>query len=369
MSSYSVFLPSYSIGEDAYREIPEICEPYGKKAVVIGGKTAMAKSKELLLEGIKGSNIEIVDFVWFGGDSSYENVELLKRNTSVKNADMVFAVGGGRSVDTSKTMCDQLGKPLFTFPTIASNCASITATTVIYDHKHVFKELYFTKKPAIHCFINTKIIAEAPDHFIWAGIGDALSKEYECTFSSRGDQLDHTNTLGVDISRNCVEPLLKYGRRAYEDVRNNKVSSELEQVILNIIITTGLVSVLVINDYNSCLAHSVYYGCTMLEHVEKNHLHGEVVSYGVLVMLTCDKNYKERDRIYSFNKSMGLPVCLADIEVEEKDLDTILDKAMETGDIKHVPYKITRDMIYNAIMDLEKLKLHGGNPAQGIGRL
>jgi len=355
MSSYSVFLPSYSIGSDAYKEIPKICELYGKKAVVIGGKTAMAKAKVALLEGIKGSNIEIVDFVWYGGDSSYENVEMLKRNPIVLNADMIFAVGGGRSVDTSKTMCDQTGQPIFAFPTIASNCAAITATTVIYDSNKIFKELYFPKKPATHCFINTKIIAQAPSDFIWAGIGDALSKEYECTFSSRGDELDHTNLLGVDISRNCVEPILKYGKRAYEDAKENKVSKELEQVILNIIITTGLVSVLVINDYNSCLAHSVYYGCTLLENIEKNHLHGEVVSYGVLVMLTCDKQFKERDRVYRFNKSIGLPTCLADIEVEEKDLDKILDKAMETGDIKHVPYKITRDMIYNAIMDLEKV--------------
>ncbi|KOF56554.1 glycerol dehydrogenase [Clostridium sp. DMHC 10] len=355
MSSYSVFLPSYSIGEDVYKKIPKICEPYGKKAVVVGGKTAMEKAKEALLEGVKGSNIEILDFVWFGGDSSYENVEMLKKNPVVAGADMIFAVGGGRSVDTSKTMCDQTGQALFVFPTIASNCAAITATTVIYNSNHVFKELYFPKKPATHCFINTKIIAEAPSHFIWAGIGDALSKEYECTFSSRGDELDHTNLLGVDISRNCVEPLLKYGKKAYEDVKNNKVSYELEQVILNIIITTGLVSVFVINDYNSCLAHSVYYGCTTLEKIEKNHLHGEVVSYGVLVMLTCDKQFEERDRVYSFNKSIGLPTCLADIEVEETDLDKVLDKAMETGDIKHVPYKITREMIYNAIMELEKV--------------
>ncbi len=355
MSEYSVFLPSYSIGEDVYKKIPEICKSYGKKAVVVGGKTAMEKAKGALLDGVRGSNIEILDFVWFGGDSSYENVEMLKKNPKVANADMIFAVGGGRSVDTSKTMCDETGQALFVFPTIASNCAAITVTTVIYDANHVFKELYFPKKPAAHCFINTKIISEAPSDLIWAGIGDALSKEYECIFSSRNDELDHTNLLGVDISRNCVEPIFKYGKKAYEDVKLHKVTLELEQVILNIIITTGLVSVFVINDYNSCLAHSVYYGCTTLENIEKNHLHGEVVSYGVLVMLTCDKQYKERDRVYAFNKSIGLPTCLADIEVEEKDIDKVLDKAMETGDIKHVPYKITREMIYNAMMDLEKV--------------
>lgn len=92
--TYSEFLPSYSVGVDCYKTIPEIVKPYGKKAVAVGGKTAMEKSKKALLEGIKGSDIEIIDFVWYGGDSSYENVEKIKDNPSVQKADMVFGIGG-----------------------------------------------------------------------------------------------------------------------------------------------------------------------------------------------------------------------------------------------------------------------------------
>ena len=71
--SYSVYLPNYSIGENCYKELPYVARNYGKKAVVIGGKTAMEKAKDALLEGIKGSDLEITDFIWYGGDSSYEN--------------------------------------------------------------------------------------------------------------------------------------------------------------------------------------------------------------------------------------------------------------------------------------------------------
>lgn len=49
--TYSEFLPSYSVGVDCYKAIPEIVKPYGKKAVAVGGKTAMEKSKKALLEG------------------------------------------------------------------------------------------------------------------------------------------------------------------------------------------------------------------------------------------------------------------------------------------------------------------------------
>ena len=52
--SYSVYLPNYSIGENCYKELPYVARNYGKKAVVIGGKTDMEKTKDALLEGIKG---------------------------------------------------------------------------------------------------------------------------------------------------------------------------------------------------------------------------------------------------------------------------------------------------------------------------
>ncbi|MDT8716819.1 iron-containing alcohol dehydrogenase family protein [Clostridium sp. 19966] len=357
MGNYSVFLPSYTVGTDAYDEVKKICVNFGKKIVVIGGKTALEKAKLKLQESILGTSLEIIDSLWYGGDSSYENVELLKNNSVVLEADMIFAVGGGRALDTCKVLADQLGKPIFTFPTIASNCAACTSVCVMYDSEGVFKELYFPKKPANHAFICTEIIAEAPKVFLWAGIGDALSKQYECTFSSRNDELEHFNALGVQISRICTEPLLKNGEQALKDCENKVASYELEQVALDIIISTGLVSNLVINDYNSCLAHSIYYGMTQLKQIEKNHLHGEVVSYGVLVMLLCDKQFDELKKVYEFSKRVGLPTKLSDLEVNEDELPIVINKALETGDIVHVPYKITYEMIEASILKLEEYTL------------
>ena len=100
--SYSVYLPNYSIGEDCYKEIPAVARRYGKKAVVIGGKTAMSKAKQALLDGLKESDMEITDFIWYGGDSSYENGDALIADKTVQDADIIFGVGGGRACDTCK---------------------------------------------------------------------------------------------------------------------------------------------------------------------------------------------------------------------------------------------------------------------------
>lgn len=357
MKSYSVFLPSYTVGLDAYSKIGQICEAYGKKVIAIGGKTAIEKSKDMIIKAVNNTNLIITDFIWYGGDSSYENVDMLMANSKVREADMIFAIGGGRAVDTCKVLADKLNKPLFTFPTISSNCAASTAVCVMYDKNGVFKELYFRDSPANHTFISTEVIAKAPKVFLWAGIGDAISKEYESEFSSRGDELEHFNALGIQIGKMCTEPLIKYGEKAIKDCEKGIASYELEQVVLDIIISTGLVSNLVINDYNSCVGHAIYYGFTTLKEVEENHLHGELVAYGVLVQLMIDKRYDELNKLIKLYKSIELPTKLSDLDVTISDLKPVITKASETNDIVHVPYKITYEMIEEAIIALEEYKM------------
>ena len=78
MENYSMHLPSYSIGDNVYEKIPAICESYGTKVVAIGGYKAIASAKEKIEKACIDSDIEILDFIWYGGESSYENVEALK---------------------------------------------------------------------------------------------------------------------------------------------------------------------------------------------------------------------------------------------------------------------------------------------------
>ena len=44
--SQQVYLPSYSIGEDVYKRVPQICSNYGKTAIVIGGEISLSKVKD-----------------------------------------------------------------------------------------------------------------------------------------------------------------------------------------------------------------------------------------------------------------------------------------------------------------------------------
>lgn len=331
--SVNVCLPNYSIGADCYKDIAFYTRHFGPKVAVIGGKIALEKSKDALLKGLMDSNIEVLDFIWYGGNSTYENGDALIANPVVQEADMIFGVGGGRACDTVKYVASEMDKPYCLFPTVGSNCASVTAICVMYNADGSFKDYYYPQLP-VHTFINSQIIAESPAEMLWAGIGDALSKECEAVFSSKNDDLAHTPLMGVQLSKICTEPLLTYGQAVMEACRANTNNHALEQVVLDIIISTGLVSNMTTNMpvyyYNSSLAHCVYYGATVTKNGHK-HRHGEIVSLGVLCLLTYDKQYEQRERLMQFNASMGLPVCFDDIEIDESEFDVMAEKTV-TGD-------------------------------------
>ena len=174
MNNYSVVLPSYSIGDNCLSLVEKICSGSGSKAVVVGGKTAVSKIKDDLISTLANSSISIVDFVWYGGECSFENVEMLKANPSVVNADMIFAVGGGKALDTCKALANEINKDVYTFPTIASNCAATTAVSIMYNTDGTFKGPNFFDAPAKHAFIYTPVIAKAPKRYIWAGMGQVF---------------------------------------------------------------------------------------------------------------------------------------------------------------------------------------------------
>lgn len=359
MENYSMHLPSYSIGDKVYNKIPQICESYGKKVIAIGGHKAINAAKDKIIEACKDSKLEILDFIWYGGEASYENVEMLMNHELVQEADMIFSIGGGKSTDTGKCLGVKINKPVFSFPTIASNCSACTSVSIMYYPDGRFKEPFFYPTPPVHAFIDTDVTVHSPAKYMWAGMGDTYAKYFESTMSSRGEELNHYTQMGVDVSRMCFEPILKYGKQAMEDNKKGKVSYAYEQVVLAIVVSTGIASIFLtaehIIDYNTGLAHAIFYSLTAYPHIEKKHLHGEVVSYGVLNLLLVDQQEETFNKVYEFAKAVNLPTCLADLEFTADDIDKLAQSAVAMKDIEHNPYKITKEMLVNAMRQLEEL--------------
>ncbi|MCR4632650.1 MAG: iron-containing alcohol dehydrogenase family protein [Erysipelotrichaceae bacterium] len=348
-------LPRYACGIDAYEKIAEVTKAYGNKVALLYGETAFSASKDKLLPCLK--DLVIVHEAVYGKEASYTNIDRLVGNEELKKADLLLGIGGGKALDVTKVVGDKLGKPVFTVPTIASTCAAVTKISILHNDDGSFKEIYRLKSAPVYCFIDPEIIAHAPAKYFWAGMGDTMAKHVESVFSSRNDDLDFESFYGVTVSKLCYEPILEKGLKAYEDVKAHEVSKEVDDVIKSIIIATGSVSLSVDPNYNSALAHALYYGLTVREWMERKHLHGEIVSYGTLVQLMLDGQEKELRRVYDFNKSVALPVCLKDLDLEKDDpLDDVLDATIVNQELDHIPYPITKEMVRAAILKLEDYK-------------
>lgn len=352
----SIYLPQFTIGEDAFDAFADELGKYGKNVAVVYGEKAWAAAGELVVSALKNAGFEISAEVLYGHEATYKNCEAIKAHGGVAEADMLLAVGGGKCIDTVKLAADQLAKPVFTIPSIASNCAPITQISIMYHEDGSFCDIKRLKHVPIHCFINPKIILSAPVSYLWAGIGDGIAKNVESEWSAKaGEELEYGSELGITAGQLCFAPMLKYGKKAMEDAKEGKITPELQTILLNIIISPGIVSVSVHPDYNGGIAHALFYGLTSRKHIEKNHLHGEVVSYGTLVNLLLDQDYQKLEQVYLFHKAIGLPTCLADLELEPDDpLEDVLAVTMENQELLHTPYPVTKEMIYQAIMDLER---------------
>lgn len=347
------YFADYTIGADAFDNIEAVCAPLGRRVLIVGGEMALEKSIAKLKAAMTG--FTIVDTVIYGKECYRKRVEELKSQFENENVDFVMGVGGGKALDTSKCLADSLGVPVVTVPTIASTCAASSALAVVYNENHVYEGFRHFDRPARHVFIDTSIIAAAPDMYFRAGIGDTLAKYYEVEFSMRNQKTTYNDEMGLSISRMCSEPLMKDAKKALADCMAHRVTDEFEAVTRIILISTGMVSMLIDEVYNGALAHALFYGLTVLEGFEEKFLHGDVIGYTTTVQLTLDGKYEEAEKVRALIRDMGVETTLRErgIDTSQKNLEPVIASAINDPDMKVIPYEITPEMIYKAIIDLE----------------
>ena len=80
------------------------------------------------------------------------------------------------------------------------------------------------------------------------------------------------------------------------------------------------------------------YNATTAIKKEKEPLHGQVVSFGVMVLHAYFNELEELKKVITFNKKLGLPVSLAEIGLKASDAEKITELAMQTNEYKHTPF-------------------------------
>ena len=146
-------------------------------------------------------------------------------------------------------------------------------------------------------------------------------------------------------------------KEGYQVLKAYNGMEALEQAVLANIVSTGLVSLLVLDDYNGAIAHSVYYGLVLLPGFEEKNLHGDVVAYGVLVQLMIDGEEEKAREMKGFLEKLGIRTTLAEMgaPLEREALTAVLKEIVTGPDMEHIPYEVTEDMVYDALCKVEEL--------------
>ncbi|MCX7780413.1 MAG: iron-containing alcohol dehydrogenase family protein [Negativicutes bacterium] len=343
-------------GAGALKELGQVAEACGSKAFVLGGRTALAKTKQTIASSLGAANITIVAEEWYGGEVTKENIRQLAQKALALKADFILAVGGGKALDTGKAAAAESRLPVITVPTIAATCAAVTPLTVLYNEKGEFAgNLFLADCPAV-VVVDSEVLLDAPVVWLEAGIGDALAKMYELRAAAARMTPDSITISAAVNGEICYDIIRRFGSKAREAVEKQAVSSEFESTIDAIIVIAGLSSIFGGDKLRNAAAHAIYNGFTK---IPATHAvaHGLIVGYGNLCLLALEERSDEEIMAeIRLAASCGIPVKLSQIaDMTEAELMLAAAASAQAAAMRCMPFTVTPEMVIRAIKRVNKL--------------
>ena len=348
----------YVQGENTIAKIGDYVKPLGQKAAIIAdnfvtGLVGATVKKSCADAGVEQRMEE------FGGECCRKEIDRLKEIFKAEGSDVVVGIGGGKTLDTAKSIGFYNKIPTVIVPTIASTDAPTSAVAVIYTPEGEFSEyLLFPSNPNL-VVMDTAIIAAAPTRLLVAGMGDALSTYFEARaagLSGKPIMAGGAPTKAAQVlAKLCYETLLSDGYKAKVAVENNVSSTAVK----NIIEANTLLSGLGFESSGLAAAHAIHNGLTKLE--ECHHLyHGEKVAFGTLTQLLLENApMEEINEVLEFCRAVGLPTNLFDMGVKKVDVDKLREVAeascAEGETIHNMPFPVTPDMVLAAMLTAHQI--------------
>ena len=330
----------------------------GKKALIVlteGGKNRVG---ERLKYDMEANGCECF-FCIFSGDITPAAIDRVVSLAEKEDCDVLIGVGGGRVLDTARAAADQLCKRLVIIPTTASSDAPCSAVAVIHDDNHKTIEIRSVKRNPDLVMVDTEIVANAPAYFMSAGIGDALATFYEARANYRRLEQEGGAKAGsktaLAMSRLCYDIILEYGAEAVRSVERREVTYALDEVVHAAVFLSGYG----FENGGVAAAHGVNEGFSVIPRCGAV-LHGTLVGFGVLVQLELENApEEEKSALREFMHSVGLCIHLKELgldDLTEEELHRIAKAAAEAPPIKNMPFTITEEDVYNAILAADTAK-------------
>jgi glycerol dehydrogenase len=338
------------------RKAGECIAPWGNRALISGGKNAMAAAEDALIKSLEKGRITWRKHL-FTGESSPANIAKIKARAEELKANVIVGVGGGKSLDAAKQAAADLSLPVVCIPTIAATCAATTALSIIYNDRGVFQRAVLHPRNPSLVLVDPEIITRSPGMYLRAGILDSLAKWYEgrsvwpCVQNP-----DVQTTAAIQLAEVLYKGHKKYAIDAVRLNAEHRVEDALIQTLDLVILLTGVIQTLAKGTLFTAIAHSLHNGLTLMKGSHKV-LHGLKVGYGIIVQLCvedCPK--KEFEEVLSFFRQLGLEPSLKGLNLpfDREVVLRVADMAATNPEMGPLNYVVNKFVIASAMEKLEK---------------
>ena len=348
----------YIQGPHELENIGTYAKKLGKKAMLLISEGGKKRFGELLEKSfVKEEMAYVIEA--FNGECSKKEIKRLDDVVKAEGYDVMVAVGGGKIFDTAKAVAYYNDIPVIICPTIAATDAPCSALSVIYTEEGEVEEYLFLKQNPNVVLVDSYVISKSPVRLTVSGMGDALATYFEARASYKHDGNNFADGkalhTGIALAKLCYETLLAEGYKAKTALEKGALTPSVEAIIE----ANTLLSGLGFESGGVAAAHAVHSGFSALEECHKMY-HGEKVAFGVITQLVLENAPEEElNEVLDFCISVGLPVTLKQIGVEEFDYDKILKVAKiacaPTDTAVNMPFDIDPEMVANAIIAADAL--------------
>lgn len=317
----------------AINSLGSLVSRYGKRALIIWSKTARKVTEEAVIESLGVQRIHYMEYR-FEGYPTLGKAEDIVEIAIGNSIDILIAIGGGRVMDAVKAAGDISSLPVVAVPTIAATCAAWAALSVLYTEEGDFHDFRHNRQSPKLIVADTKILSEAPIRFLRAGVVDTLAKWYE-TSIHQSNNFSYLNS--VHSARLAYDFLFVHGAEVIEASANKKVDENTVKAVDAILFLAGDVGSYAGKKEYSGFAHPFYHSSRIIKETRKT-LHGEVVSFGLIMQAVLEKKSKDqiKDIVRKFQE-LKVAFTLEEIGISDQ---------------AEAKLKIISDRIYKVFPDL-----------------
>lgn len=345
----------YLQGKGAIFHLGQKARPFGDKAFVAGGRTALSVAGERIRRSLDSNGIEVVGWKDNIRDCTHGTINRLVDECKHCKGHFVVGVGGGKAIDTAKAVAWKLKVPAMSIGTQCATNADASAESVVYTEDHRYLEAILLPRSPVLVIEDTEIISKAPVEYMVRGMGDALATKFETEAFTKARLRRPTGevptTPALALADACFNGLMEHGVKAVTDLRNGIHSLDVDDVIEAV----KLSSAMAFENSGCALAHALHNGLAKTGQVKGEH--GEIVAYATIVQMVFERRPADEARMISeWCAKLGLPTSLKQLgDPSKAALRQAAEWACEKDpDSRNMPERMKANDLLEAIAHVER---------------